>query len=147
LVRPTPSERPTVPPPFNVAKFAKDSDAKLKPSRPVEEARDDDSAASAGPPAEARANPPSAVRLITRPNLGTTPTDEAWARGMSGAPHVILPRERLTRLPLGHRAGFLLSLMDGATDMETLIALAPMPRAETLRIARDLFESGVIGFR
>jgi hypothetical protein len=37
--------------------------------------------------------------------------------------------------------------MDGVTDLETLIELAAMPRDETLRLMRDLFERGVVSFR
>ncbi len=84
---------------------------------------------------------------MTRRNFGATVTDEAWARGVAGSPYVAIPREQLKRLPLGHRAGFLLSCMDGATDLETLVAVSAMTREETLRLARDLFESGVVEFR
>jgi hypothetical protein len=87
------------------------------------------------------------MRLMTRPMVGAVPTDEAWARGMSGVLVVVTPPERLKRLPLDHRAGFVLSLMDGATDLETVAELAGMPRQEALRIVRDLFESGVVDFR
>jgi hypothetical protein len=37
--------------------------------------------------------------------------------------------------------------MDGAMDLETVIALSAMPRAEALRLARDLVESGIVAFR
>jgi len=37
--------------------------------------------------------------------------------------------------------------MDGATDLETLIELAAMPRDETLRLMRDLFQRGVVIFQ
>ena len=84
---------------------------------------------------------------MTRPDFRPGLTDEAWARGVVGTPYLVLPPAQLKRLPLGHRAGFLLSCMDGATDLETLIVLSSMPREETLRLARDLFESGVIAFR
>ena len=55
--------------------------------------------------------------------------------------------DELKRLPLDHRAGFLLSLMDGAMDLETLVEVAGMPQGEVLRLVRDLFESGVVDFR
>jgi hypothetical protein len=79
--------------------------------------------------------------------VGAASTDEAWARAMPGVLVVVTPPERLKRLPLDHRAGFLLSRIDGATDLETLIEIAAMPRHEALRIVRDLFESGVVDFR
>ncbi len=84
---------------------------------------------------------------MTRPDFRPAITDEAWARSVLGTAYVVLPPEQLKRLPLGHRAGFLLACMDGATDLETLVTLSAMPREETLRLARDLFESGIVAFR
>jgi hypothetical protein len=121
-----------VPPSFDVAQIAKDSDARL---------------AAAQPANEESSSPRSEMRLATRPTMGAALTDEAWARGMTGAPYVIVSLAQLKRLPLGHRAGFLLSLMDGATELGTVLELAAMPRDEALRMARDLFESGVVAFR
>jgi hypothetical protein len=95
---------------------------------------------------EATPRTQSEVRIVTRPNL-EAPTDEAWAREMVGAPYVAVPGAQLVRVPLGHRAGFLLSRMDGKSDMETVIALSAMPRDEALRLVRDLYDSGIIGFR
>ncbi len=88
----------------------------------------------------------SEVRLVSRPNL-SAPTDEEWARAMVGAPYVAVSGEQLTSLPLGHRAGFLLSRMDGVTDLETVIEVSAMPRDEALRLTRELFESGIVAFR
>ncbi len=122
-----PSDRPTVPPSFDFEEFARDSDSRVAAAMPVAE------------PAE----PESQVRLATRPAFGATVTDEAWARTARGALVVAMAPDVLCRLPLDHRAGFLLSQMDGATDLETLISIGPMPRAEALRILRDLFECGV----
>ncbi len=126
-----PSDRPTVPPSFDFEEFARDSDSRVAAAMPVAE------------PAE----PESQVRLATRPAFGATVTDEAWARTARGALVVAMAPDVLCRLPLDHRAGFLLSQMDGATDLETLISIGPMPRAEALRILRDLFECGVVDFK
>jgi hypothetical protein len=139
------SERPTVPPSFDVAQYAKDSDARLTRARAAAAAAEAD--AEQEDEAGQMPMPRSEMRLLTRPNAGPVVTDEAWARSMAGIPAVVMPPDQLKRLPLGHRAGFLLSRMDGATDIETLIELSAMPREETLRIVRDLFESGVVEFR
>jgi hypothetical protein len=128
------SERPTVPPSFDVAQYASESDARWR-AAPVSK-RDEDQPA-----------PNSEVRLTTQPYWESPVSDEAWAQTMAGAPSVSISSEELKRLPLGHRAGFLLSRMDGATDLETLIELAAMPRDETLRLMRDLFQRGVVIFR
>jgi hypothetical protein len=128
-----PSDRPTVPPSFDLVEFARDSDSRVAAGAPV-------------PEAEA-AEPESQVRLATRPAFGATVTDEAWARSARGALVVTMAPDVLCRLPLDHRAGFLLSQMDGATDLETLLSIGPMPRPEALRILRDLFECGVVDFK
>ena len=129
------SERPTVPPSFDVARYAKDSDARMAKARAVE------------PDEDAGLLPRSQVRLLTRPDAGPVVTDEAWARTMTGAPYVSMGPDQLKRLPLGHRAGFLLSQMDGSLDIETLVEVSAMPRSEALRLVRDLYESGVVHFR
>jgi hypothetical protein len=129
---PVPSDRPTIPPSFDVEKFAKDSDARICPVAP----------AQTPPPPE----PQSEVRLVTRPRIEAV-THEAWARSMEGPLHVRLEGEALKRLPLDHRAGFLLSLMDGTLDIDMLIEVSGMPRDEVLRILRDLHDSGVIDAR
>jgi hypothetical protein len=122
-----PSDRPTIPPSFDVAKFAKDSDAHISSASPVT------------PPPE----PASEVRLMTRPRIDAV-THETWARAMKGALKVRLGADDLKRLPLDHRAGFVLSLMDGTLEIDTLVEVSGMPRDEVLRIVRDLYDSGVV---
>jgi hypothetical protein len=126
---PNRSERPTTPPSFDVAQFAKDSDARLRGV------------------ASAAELPSSETRLITRPQMGATITDQAWARKMIGAPTVIMAPGQLRRLPLDHRAGFLMSLMDGTIDLQTMIELSGMHPDEALRFVRDLYEAGIVVFR
>jgi hypothetical protein len=95
---------------------------------------------------EATPKTQSEVRLVSRPNL-EAPTDEAWALAIAGVPYVAISADQLTSLSIGHRAAFLLSRMDGVGDLEAVIAVSAMPRDEALRLARELFESSVIGFR
>lgn len=66
---------------------------------------------------------------------------------MVGCPYVALTGEALKRLPLDHRAGFVLSLMDGSIDLETVIELCAMQRDDALTLIRDLYESDVVRFR
>lgn len=47
-------------------------------------------------------------------------------------------------LGLDHRAGFLLSRIDGATSIEELVDLSGMPRHEALRMLQELLASGAI---
>jgi hypothetical protein len=127
---------PTLPPAFDVAKFAKESDERIAVAK---EAPPD--------PEPVVALDESGIRLLTRPEMRAALTDDSWARTMKGVPVVVMPVHLLKRLPLDHRAGFLLSLMDGAMDLDTMVEIAGMDRGEVLRLVRDLFESGVVDFR
>lgn len=132
------SERPTLAPAFDVAQFARDSDRYLtRVSEPFH--------AEEHPtkPSEV----PSEVRIATRPFFAQVLTHEAWARSMVGAPVVVMTCEGLKRLPLDHRAGFVMSLMDGSIDLETIVELCGMDRDDALGLVRDLYESGVVDFK
>jgi hypothetical protein len=129
------SERPTTPPLFDVIKYAQDSDARIK-AQPLASAEE-----------SAQETPSSETRLATRPNMGATITDEAWARTIVGTPRIVMASDELRRLPLDHRAGFLLSLMDGTIDLPTVIEVSAMSHDDALRVVRDLFEAGVVVFR
>jgi hypothetical protein len=59
-------------------------------------------------------------------------------------PHVALPDAILTHLPLGHREGFILSMIDGRTTIETILDVSAMPAEEALEILESLVERGVI---
>ena len=117
-------ERSTTPPAFDPVQFAKDSDARVKTQLPRSE-----------------------TRIVMRQSTSDATTDEAWAHHMTGNPVLAISSHELCRLPLDHRTGFLLSLMDGTLDLETVIEVSAMPRADALRAARDLFDAGVVSFR
>jgi hypothetical protein len=131
------SDRPTVPPSFNVEQYAKDSDARIAQARVLP---DDITGA-------ATTQPQSETRLLTRTNDDAALGDEAWIQTMTGAPALAVSSESLKQLPLDHRAGFLLSLMDGSMDLPTLVEVSSMQREDALRIVRDLHAAGVILFR
>lgn len=57
---------------------------------------------------------------------------------------VILPPEELRWLNLDHRAGFLLSLVDGASTVEELLDISGMPRLDALKILATLREQRAI---
>lgn len=126
------TELPTVPPPFNVDRFAKESEARLV-------------ASAASVPDEARL-PESQTRLATRPPVEFADTDESWARAMTGLLVAVTPLADLKGMPLDHRAGYLLSWMDGTVDLETLAQVSTMRREDVIRIVRDLYESGLVEF-
>ncbi len=138
------SERPTLAPAFDVEQFARDSDRRLTSVAPAP-LRDlpSDDTFEAGE----RDTKPSSTRRATRPRWAAVPTHEAWARSIEGVPVVVMTNDGLKRLPLDHRAGFVISLMDGSLDLDTIVELCGMDREEALGLVRDLYESGVVEFR
>ncbi len=132
---PAHTDRPTAPPEFDPEVFARESDSRVMVASQVEVDLDE------------LLDPNSEVRLAARPPIGDFLSLEAWACQVSGVLVVTAPTDVLVTLPLDHRAGFLLSLMDGSLDLETLIEVSGMPRDEVLAIVRELHESAVIEFR
>lgn len=62
----------------------------------------------------------------------------------SRTPRVNVSGEEVIWLNLNHRAGFILSQIDGTVTFEDLVALSGMPRMDTLRILADLLQQRVI---
>jgi hypothetical protein len=61
------------------------------------------------------------------------------------APRITVSNEELVSLRLNHRAGYILSQIDGRVSLEDLIALSGMPRLDTLRILCALIDEKIIG--
>jgi tetratricopeptide (TPR) repeat protein len=59
-------------------------------------------------------------------------------------PRLAIKPEEVMWLNLDHRAGFLLSQIDGTVDYESLFALSGLPRLDTARILATLIADGVI---
>jgi hypothetical protein len=59
-------------------------------------------------------------------------------------PVMAVPRSELKWLSLDHRAGFVLSLVDGASNVEDLIDVSGMPPLEVLRTLFELLSQRVI---
>ncbi len=134
---PAPTDRPTAPPEFDLEVYARESDERIAVARPV--APDD---------IDQLLDPSSEVRLAARPPIGDFLSLEAWAAQVSGRMVVCAPIAVIKQLPLDHRAGFLLSLMDdGSMDLETLIEVSGMPRGDVLAIVQELHDATVIDFR
>ncbi len=62
-------------------------------------------------------------------------------------PIVLLPHEHLCELDLDHRAGFVLSLIDGTSSLESILDVSGMPLLESLRVLCDLVEKRAIALR
>jgi hypothetical protein len=59
-------------------------------------------------------------------------------------PQLAMQRSALTGLALDHRAGFLLSWVDGGSTVEEIIDVSAMPRLDAVRILYELLQEGVI---
>jgi hypothetical protein len=53
----------------------------------------------------------------------------------------------LRRYAVDHRAGYLLSLIDGQTTVEGLLDLSAMSAEETLTLLKDLLKQGLVAVR
>ena len=60
-------------------------------------------------------------------------------------PRVLISSEEVIWLNLDHRAGFILSQIDGSVSYEDIISLSGMPRLDTVRILSNLINDRVIG--
>ena len=66
---------------------------------------------------------------------------------LARVPKLAVPVEKLVSLSLDHRAGFLISFVDGSSSVSTIIDMSGMPPSEVLRTFIDLKEGGVISLR
>ena len=62
-------------------------------------------------------------------------------------PMVVVAREQLRWLSIDHRAGFLLSHVDGVSSLEMILDVSGMPLLDALKILTELQQQRVIGFR
>lgn len=62
-------------------------------------------------------------------------------------PLVVVPREQLRWLTIDHRAGFILSHVDGVSNLEEIIDISGMPELDALRILAELAQQRIIAFR
>lgn len=59
-------------------------------------------------------------------------------------PRLAMKHGAITGLALDHRAGFLLSCVDGGSTVEEIIDVSAMPRLEAVRVLYELLQEGVI---
>lgn len=62
-------------------------------------------------------------------------------------PLVVVPRTQMRWLSMDHRAGFILSLIDGSSTIEMILDVSGMPKLDALRILHELVEQKVVAFR
>ena len=66
---------------------------------------------------------------------------------LDATPVVLLPPDQLVWQDLDHRAGFILSQVDGASRFQDILLISGMDRLDTMRILAQLVQDGVIGTR
>lgn len=62
-------------------------------------------------------------------------------------PMVAVARDQLRWLSIDHKAGFVLSLVDGVSSLEMIIDVSGMPELDTLRILSELAQQRIISLR
>ncbi len=60
---------------------------------------------------------------------------------------VAIPREQMRWLSIDHRAGFVLSLVDGVSTVEMILDVSGMPELDALRILSELVQQRIITLR
>ena len=64
---------------------------------------------------------------------------------LGATPVVLLPPDQLVWQDLDHRAGFILSQVDGGSRYQDILLISGMDRLDTMRILAQLVQDGVIG--
>jgi hypothetical protein len=62
-------------------------------------------------------------------------------------PIVVVPRAQMRWLSMDHRAGFILSLIDGSSTVEMILDVSGMPKLDALRILLELVQQKIVAFR
>jgi hypothetical protein len=71
-------------------------------------------------------------------------TQLAALGGAASVPHLAVPLPRVAALRLDAKAGFLLSLVDGASSVDDIVDISGVSRSETIRILHGLLKKAVI---
>ncbi|MGH7298694.1 MAG: hypothetical protein ACRELB_27380, partial [Polyangiaceae bacterium] len=66
---------------------------------------------------------------------------------LTRVPMVVVPRTQMRWLSMDHRAGFILSLIDGSSSVEMILDVCGMPKLDALRILHELVQQKIVGFR
>jgi hypothetical protein len=91
--------------------------------------------------------PSSGVRGRAPVEHDTSPQLPRARDYFSMVPVVVVPKDWITLTRLDHRAGYLLSLLDGVIDIETVLDVSCMPSDETLGLLEELASLGIVTVR
>jgi hypothetical protein len=70
---------------------------------------------------------------------------ESKIGSMGTVPRQLVPPDEVIWLNMHHRAGFILSQVDGTLSYEDLLEISGMDRFDTVRILAELVQNGIIG--
>jgi hypothetical protein len=59
-------------------------------------------------------------------------------------PSVVVQRTQLRWLSIDHRAGFVLSLIDGSSTLEMILDVCGMPKLDAMRILDELVQQRIV---
>ncbi len=62
-------------------------------------------------------------------------------------PQILVSPEQLEHERLGPQEGFVLSRINGASDIESILSICPFREADSLRMIKKLLDSGIIGIK
>jgi len=140
-------DRPTLMPPFDPAAFARESESKLRVAPQVEVVENESSVVRRAEPLPAHepfsGDPFEGLSFDDEPMRETRPVPIV----LMAVPTLAVSRAELGRLKLDHRAGFVLSHVDGVSDVESILDVSAMPQEETLNILAELAAQGIIIIR
>jgi hypothetical protein len=77
-------------------------------------------------------------------DAASTPRPVSGGIALESVPRLVRRPQSLTGLPLDHKIGFVLALIDGETNVQTLIDVAGMPPLEVVSTIEHLVELGVV---
>jgi hypothetical protein len=63
---------------------------------------------------------------------------------LASVPRLTVTQSQLMAMPLDHRAGFVVSFIDGTFTVEMILDVCPMPRERALAILGELAAQGII---
>jgi hypothetical protein len=144
------SERPTLTPPFDPAAFARESESKLRVSVPMPmDSKSSATVRRADPLARAAALPREEPIIFDDSDRITSelplPLDVRLTT--ASVPVLAMSAAQMRGMQLDHRAGFILSHVDGVSSVETILDVSGMQSNEVLELLEELLGKGIISAR
>ena len=141
------SERPTLTPPFDPAAFARESESKLRISVPTPV---DPKSSGTLRRAEAHVTPLQREEFAFDHSDRITselPLPPSVRLTTQSVPVLAMAATQMRGMQLDHRAGFILSHVDGVSSVETILDVSGMQSDEVLLLLQALVDKGIITAR